>query len=132
MFQANRDGFLQARAKRQNIPQYKAREEPNTNLADSQMTEPTNQLGLVKRIRSHLHPAHGLHLFVHVQKQVFGDLNLQVWFLALERVERVFVQFDREWFFVISRGLQLGCVCGGLDSTNRAETTGNAGLAKRR
>ena len=69
------------------------------------MTKPANQLGLVQRIRGHLHPAHGLHLLVHAQQEVFGDLNLQVWFFALVRVERVFVQFDCEWFFVIGGGL---------------------------
>lgn len=42
------------------------------------------------------------------------------------------MQFDREGFVVISGGLQLGCVRGGLDGANRAEATGNAGLEKRR
>lgn len=95
------------------------------------MTKPANQLGLVQRIRGHLHPAHGLHLLVHRQKQVFGDLDLQVGFLALERVERVFVQFYREGLFVISGGVQLGRVCGGLDGADCAQTKGDAGLEKK-
>lgn len=60
------------------------------------MAEPSNELGLVESISSHLHPPHSLHLAVHLQQLPLGDLHLQVGLLALVCLERVFVELEGE------------------------------------
>ena len=60
------------------------------------MAEPTDEFGLVERIRGHFHTAHGLHVLVHSQQLRLGHLHLEVGCVAEMRLERVFMESDEE------------------------------------
>ncbi len=85
-------------------------------LTNSQMAEATDEFCLVKGVSGHLHPAHGLHLLVHPEKLVAGDLNVKVRLLAFVGVEGVLVKFDGERLGGVRRRLfELSRVSGSLN-----------------
>jgi hypothetical protein len=55
-------------------------------LTNSMMAEAADKLC---SIGSHFHSTHGLHLLVHGQQLILGDLNLQVRFVTTVSAERV-------------------------------------------
>lgn len=67
-----------------------------TDLSDSQMTEPSDLLGLVERIGSHLHPPHSSHVGVHLDEQVLGDLDVGRGSFAAVAVEAVSERREHE------------------------------------
>lgn len=81
------------------------------------MTEATNELGLIERVRGHFHPSHGGHLLVHGEELIFRDLDLEVWCVAVVSAERVFVKFYGQAVGVA--GEDLGRVCGGLNASGK-------------
>jgi len=88
-----------------------------TYLANSQMAETADELGLVEGVRSHLHTTHGLHLPVHGQEVITSDLYLEVGLFALVSAERVLMKTDGEGMgWVGRRLLELGSVSRSLDA----------------
>lgn len=89
-----------------------------THLTNSQVAEPANQLGLVQRIGSHLHPAHGGHLAVHLEELALGDLDIEAGGVAVVCLEGVFMELEGEGLAVGVRGRagELGEVGGGGDA----------------
>lgn len=90
------------------------------------MAEPADELGLVERVGGHLHAAHGLHLLVHRQELIPGDLDLEVGGVAEVGLEGVLVELDGEGRGVVV-GLvpQLGVGRGGLHGAGEAEAGGD-------
>lgn len=82
------------------------------------MAETTDKFCLVKGVCGHLHATHGLHLLVHLEELVAGDLDLKVGLLALICTERVLVKLDSKRLRGVGgRVLELGRVSGGLDAS---------------
>ena len=92
MLQSHRDRFLHHKISKSQLE----KGFPAPHLSDSQVTKPSDQLGLVQRVRSHLHPPHRRHLLVHLQQLVLRHLHLQRRHLCLVRPERVLVQLHGE------------------------------------
>lgn len=60
------------------------------------MAETTYELGLVEGVGSHFHTTSELHLFVHGEQLLFGDLDIEFGCVAEVRTERFFMEFDGE------------------------------------
>ena len=75
------------------------------------MTETTNQLLLVHRISSHLHPSHNLHVFVHGEQPILGHLHLQTRRVSPVRLKRIFMESNGERLGVRGILSQSGRVC---------------------
>jgi len=80
------------------------------------MAETTDELRLVEGVCSHFHATHGLHLLVHGQEVMAGDLYLEVGRFALVGVERVLMKTNSEGLGWVGRGVfELGSVGRSLD-----------------
>lgn len=84
----------------------------NTNghglLANGEMAETADELGLVQSVGGHLHTAHGGHVAVHANELFLGDLDVERRHVAPVRDERVGMESECE-------GLGLGLGRGALD-----------------
>jgi hypothetical protein len=93
-------------------------------LANSEVAEAANELGLVEGVGGLLHAAHGGHLRVHLQELVLGHVDLERGCVAVEGVERVLGELDLERVVVRRLLKRLGRVCRGLQAA--AERAGRA------
>jgi hypothetical protein len=62
------------------------------------MVEISDEFRFIQSVRGHFYPTRGLHLLVHVEELVTGNLNLKVGLFALVGTERVLVKCDCERF----------------------------------
>jgi hypothetical protein len=75
------------------------------------MAETTDEFGLVESVGGHFHATHCLHIAVHGEEFIAGDLNLKVWFFAVVGAERLFMEPDGEGLRGVGRGVfELGGV----------------------
>jgi hypothetical protein len=91
----------------------------STNLADSEMAEAADELGLVEGVGGHLHAAHGRHLPVHRQQLGLGDLHVEVGGVAEVGAEGLFMELEGDGLREV-RGqvAQLGGVGRRLDAAD--------------
>lgn len=90
-----------------------------TDLANSEMAEATNEFSLVEGVSGHLHAAHSLHLPVHGEQFVLGDLHLKVGGVAEVGAERIVMKLHCDGFRQIGRLVaQLSGVGGLLNAPN--------------
>jgi hypothetical protein len=89
----------------------------DTDLADSQVTEPADELLPVKGICSHFHPAHEGHFLVHIHQQVLVDLDVERRGFGLVALKGVVMKSDGEWLGGGRSVPWLGAVGDRLDRT---------------
>ena len=65
-------------------------------LTGCEMAETTNQPCFVKGVGSGLHPTYRLHLLVHCEELFLGDGDVEIWRLALMRLEGIVMKPDGE------------------------------------
>jgi len=65
-------------------------------LTSAQVTETSDQLGLVQTVGSHLHTSHGDHALVHMNELILGDFNIQRGGIAVVGLKGTLVEVDRD------------------------------------
>ena len=89
--ESDRNGFLEKPNDKVSAMEKYKEIEGDIHLANSQMTEATNEFLFVQCICCHLHSPHCVHIFVHGQQSIFCHLHLEPWNLCAVGLKRVFV-----------------------------------------